>query len=175
MRSQLAEKEVPELREYYLRPGFIFVSKQPSLISTVLGSCVAVCLRDNLREFGGMNHFLFPVVEDPERATAKYGNIATNALVRSFLKLGSDPGDLEAQIFGGALLADGMNSAAEVSYANVAMARHVLQRCGVRVVSEDVGGNKGRKLIYNSYTNQVMVIRVEKIRSGDWYPYRGSR
>jgi len=175
MRNQLAEKEIPELREYFLRPGFIFVSRQPSLISTVLGSCVAVCLRDNLREFGGMNHFLFPLVEDPEQATAKFGNVATNALVRSFLKMGSDPDDLEAQIFGGALLADGLTSAAEVSHANVAIARHVLQRCGVRVVSEDVGGNKGRKLVYNSYTNQVMVIRVERIRSGDWYPYHGSR
>ncbi len=171
----VAKQENLPLQGYFLKPGFIFVSRKPTLISTVLGSCVSVCIRDNVREYGGMNHFLFPVTDDPTLATAQYGNVATNALIRFFLEGGSEAEHLEAQIFGGALLPDGAEEANEVSRENVMMAQFVLRKSGIRIVSEDTGGNKGRKIVYNSSTNHVMVIRVDRIRKGDWYPYQGRR
>ncbi len=175
MRSPVNKQETPLLQKYYLKPGFIFVSRKPTVISTVLGSCVSVCLRDNAREYGGMNHFLFPQTDNPSLATAQYGNIATNALIRCFFEGGSRAEHLEAQIFGGAQLADGPEEAVEVSRGNVATARAILERNEIRVVSEDVGGNKGRKIVYNNCTNHVMIIHVNTIRKGDWYPYQGRR
>ena len=88
---------------------------------------------------------------------------------------GCDPAHLEAQIFGGAAPPDGQGKSADVGRENVDVARKMLQRNKVRIVSEDVGGNKGRKLVYNSLNNEVLVIRVDTIRKSDWYPYEGKR
>ena len=49
------------LRDYYLSPGYIFISEEPSLISTVVGSCVAVSPWDCRKEYGAMAHYLYPV------------------------------------------------------------------------------------------------------------------
>lgn len=171
----MTESNYPQSKEYLLRPGYIYVPQSATMISTVLGSCVSVCLWDKKRGFGGVNHFLYPLTRDPARATARYGNVATKALIRIFLEEGSSLKHLEAQIFGGSALAESSPEAAQISRENIAIARHVLQRSKISIVSEDVGGNKGRKLVYNSYTNEVLVIRPENIRQSDWYPYEGSR
>ena len=158
-----------------MNAGYIYVPRVPTLISTVLGSCVSVCLWDRERAYGGMNHFLYSVTRDPALATALYGNVATKALVRFFLEEGSKVKHLEAQIFGGAHLPNCLPEAARVSRENVTVARTVLRRNKIPVVSEDTGGNKGRKLVYNNLTNEMLVIRVETLRQADWYPYEGKR
>jgi chemotaxis protein CheD len=48
-------------------------------------------------------------------------------------------------------------------------------REGIRVVSEDTGGEKGRKIVFNTGTNEVAVLKVDRLRKGDWYPYEGDR
>ncbi len=83
--------------------------------------------------------------------------------------------DLEAQIFGGAHPSGAASEVVEIGNRNLAVGRQVLSRCRVRVVSEDVGGTKGRKLVYNTMTNEVAVFRVDKLRVGDWYPYHSDR
>ena len=169
------DDNIPQLQEYFLRPGYIYLPRVPTRISTVLGSCVAVCVWDRVRSYGGMNHYLYPLTNDPEKATALYGNVATRALVRFFLEAGSRPQDLEAQIFGGGFIPDLHAETQKIGEENVDMARRVLKKCRVRVVSEDVGGSKGRKLVYNSLSNEMLTIRVETLREGDWYPYEGRR
>lgn len=171
----MSESSPASFQEYFLRPGYIYISRMPTLISTVLGSCVAVALWDRKREYGGMNHFLYPLTRKPGEATAQYGNVAIKALVRLFIEDGSDKKDLEAQIFGGAHPADSSEEIIEICLHNVEISRQVLMRNEVPIVSEDVGGTKGRKVIYNSLTNDVAVFRVEKLRMSDWYPYKGSR
>ena len=171
----MAEDNYPQLQEYFLNPGYIYVPAVPTLISTVLGSSVAVCLWDKKRVCGGMNHFLFPTTRDPAQATALYGNVSTRALVRFFLEAGSRVNHLEAQIFGGADPPDNALEAVKVGRENVAVARNTLMRSKVRIVSEDTGGSKGRKLVFNNLTNEVLVIRVDTLRQADWYPYEGRR
>jgi chemotaxis protein CheD len=61
-----------------------------------------------------------------------------------------------------------------VGLRNVSIAKQILKRQGVAVTSEDVGGTKGRKLVYNTETNEAVVLKVERLREEDWYPYRGS-
>ena len=165
----------PSFQEYFLKPGYIYISRIPALISTVLGSCVAVSIWDRKREYGGMSHFLYPLVQNPAQATAQYGNVAVKALLRLLLEEGSQKGDLEAQIFGGAHLPEGLKEAVEVSRLNISIGREVLTRNEVAIVSEDVGGTKGRKLIYNTLNNEVVIFRVDKLRKSDWYPYADPR
>ncbi len=164
-----------DLPKYFLRPGYIFVPGKPTLISVVLGSCVAVSLWDRKLEYGGMNHFLYPRVADPDKGTAQYGNVATRTLIGLFLGSGSRVENLEAQILGGASQGDGGGDRAVIPQQNIDVARSLVQDRGIRIASQDVGGNKGRKAIYNSQTNELIVIRVERLRESDWYPYRGER
>ena len=164
-----------DLPKYFLRPGYIFIPGKPTLISVVLGSCVAVSLWDRELEYGGMNHFLYPKAADPEKATAQFGDVATRTLIGLFLGSGSRVENLEAQILGGATQADCRGDEAAIPQQNVDVARGLVEDRGIRIASQDVGGNKGRKAIYNSRTNELIVIRVERLRECDWYPYQGER
>jgi chemotaxis protein CheD len=159
--------------EYFLKPGYIYLSREPAVIYCVLGSCVAVCLWDRNNRIGGMSHFQYPQTADPKQATARFGNVATLTLLRLLLAEGTDRGALEGQIFGGS--SRGADSPeTDVGLRNVSMAKQILKRQGVAVTSEDVGGTKGRKLVYNTETNEAVVLKVERLREEDWYPYRGS-
>lgn len=157
------------LIDFYLSPGHIYLSHEPALVSTVVGSCVAVSLWDSKKGYGGMAHFLYPFTGDRYRATAQYGNVAIKYLVSMFLDLGVPEKNLQAQIFGGALLApaDCMRIAKE----NVQMARKILRSHRINIVSEDTGGNMGRKIVYNTQRNEAVVYKVNTLRQGDWYPY----
>ena len=159
--------------DYFIEPGYILVAARPAVISGVLGSCVSVCLYDRKRKVGGMNHFRYPFIGEKHRATAIYGNVSTLALIRMMIAEGSKPKHLEAQIIGGA-----HNPAASpknIGRENVLMARKILIRHRISVTSEDVGGEKGRKVVFNTRQNEIAVMKVENLRSGDWYPYDDNR
>ena len=158
---------------YFLEPGYIFLATKPTVISGVLGSCVSVCIYDRKRRIGGMNHFQLPFTKEKHLATARYGNVATVTLVQMMTDYGSKPRHLEAQIIGGAYYPK--ISGKNIGRENIQVARKLLARKRIRIVSEDVGGEKGRKVVFNTHTNEVAVIKVEKLRSADWFPYEGER
>lgn len=157
---------LPERTSYYLEPGYIFCPAEPISIHTVLGSCVAVCLWDSHRKAGGMNHFLLPSTSRPEEATPRFGNVATTELIRMMERNGSKRGHLLAQILGGA--APARSSELTAGRANVDAARAVLRKKGIRVCSEDVGGQMGRKIVFDTHTGHVMVLKVFALRETDW-------
>jgi chemotaxis protein CheD len=155
--------------QYHLQPGYIFFSPAPTLIFTVMGAAVTVCLWDRQKRIGGASHFQYPRIAEKSKSTARYGNVAIPALIQMLIQEGSEKSTLEAQIFGGG----DRHSLAEdtLGQQNVAMARKILARQGIPVVSEDVGGAKGRKLIYKSDTNEAVVFKVDQLRKEDWPPY----
>lgn len=158
---------------YFLKRGYIFVPRRPTIISAVLGSCIAVCLFDTKHKIGGMNHFLYPQAPERRQATAQYGNAATLMLVRMMVENGSRRKHLQAQIFGGAHN-PGVSSH-NIGRENIQAARNVLSRRRIQLVSEDVGGRIGRKIVFDTRSNEIAVLKVEKLRQSDWYPYEGER
>lgn len=165
--------DVPAPANYFLKPGYIFVPSKPTVVSTVLGSCVAVVLWDRKRKTGGINHFQLPTYQKPDPPTARYGDASTVMLIRMMMEDGSKPKHLEAQIFGGAYNHD--VSSKNVGRENIRIARKILARHEIRVVSEDVGGERGRKIIFDSAANEVAVLKVDRLRKGDWHPYVDDR
>ncbi len=143
---------------------------RPAIISTVVGSCVAVSVFDRKQKVGGMNHFQFPYMDDLQQATARYGNVSVSFLINMMLAVGSKPSHLEAQIIGGAFQPD--ISPENIGQDNIKVAKKILAGKKVRVVSEDVGGKKGRKIIFNTEANELAVVKVDKLRKGDWFPYK---
>ena len=154
--------------DYLVKPGHLYVAFEPSLIRCVLGACVSVAIWDRRLAIGGMTHFISPHTKDRAKATARYGNVGMSALVRILEQRGSRRSDLEAQIFGGAHHPS--EKTGSHGEANVRQARKSLKRFGIKIVSEDVGGIRGRKLVFDTSTGHAAILKVHRIRNGDWFP-----
>jgi len=155
----------------FLPIGYVFASKEPSITSFVLGSGVAVCIWDRKTKYGGMCSFLYPVCKK-KMGNPTFGNSSIIALLRLLRDFGCKRKDLEAQIFGGAFLGDKEKKNA---VKNIRIAQKMMKKFSIPVISQDTGGSKGRKISYKITTNEVLTLRVDKIRRGDWYPYIARR
>ncbi|MBI1319515.1 MAG: hypothetical protein GC168_11300 [Candidatus Hydrogenedens sp.] len=149
----------------YVEPGHSLCTNEPVILKAVVGSCVVVCLYELEMQFGGMAHFKWPLVRDPSSATTRYGNVATGDLIRMMLEAGGEAETLRAQIIGGAAAGPGEE---EVGKDNVSAARGVLERAGIPIASEDVGGLLGRKVAFDVTSGQVAVLKVHQLRESDW-------
>jgi len=165
--------KIPVNQDYFLKPGFIYLPNKPTTISTVLGSSVAISLYDKVLKLGGMNHFQFPYVESREKTTALYGNISVLTLIRMMTANGSNISNLEAQIFGGAFNSE--YSKRDIGHDNLKTARNILNGKKIKIISEDIGGELGRKIVFNTGTYEIVILKVDRLRDSDWYPYSGDR
>lgn len=145
-------------------PGQYHVTASEAVV-TVLGSCVAACLRDSVTGIGGMNHFMLPV-QPGERATpltaaARYGIHAMECLINEILRLGGRRAHLEAKVFGGARV---LSIQTDIGARNIAFVRAYLAREGVPLVAEDVGGEHPRKVIFFPREGLVRVRRLKRVQ-----------
>lgn len=145
---------------YFLHPGHLFASKRPSRVTTILGSCVSVCLYDAERQIGGINHFILPATEEQAPYDyLRFGNHAVPALIRALVRHGGKANALAAKVFGGAAL---MRSATGRSIGgdNVVTAVRALSHFSIPVIAEDVGGSTGRKLVFDTGNGAAFVKRL---------------
>jgi chemotaxis protein CheD len=141
-------------RAFYLHPGQLLVAREPTAVTTILGSCVSVCLFDPRRAVGGANHFMLPNWAGHGRASARFGNVAIQSLVEGLLAAGCARSSLKARLFGGSHLLPGpvagreSSSMSGLGARNVEIARDLLRADRIEILSEDVGGRRGRKLTF---------------------------
>jgi len=148
-----------------IHPGEFWVTAEDVAIVTVLGSCVAVALRDRSGALGGLNHFMltgdFRGADLARSPDARYGMYAMELLINELLKAGGRKRDLEAKVFGGASvlrLRPGATGAG-LHEANVAFALDYLRLEGIPVLASDVGGFAARKIFYFPRTGRVLLKR----------------
>jgi len=145
----------------YLLPGELNASKEPAQITTILGSCVAVCLWDAKIGIGGMNHFLLPAWREGEGPSTRFGDIATRTLLQKLLELGCQRRNLIAKLFGGAALFRSQDSyIASLGSKNVDAARTMMKNAGIPVIAQDTGGTNGRKIVFNTDDGSVWSRQV---------------
>jgi chemotaxis protein CheD len=144
-------------KSVYLHAGYIHASATPSLVTTVLGSCVAVCLWSPKLKLGGVNHYLLPHPARAEPRNIRFGSVAIPTLIERLAALGASPSNLEAKIFGGACLLQAFRSSMDLGSRNVELARTLLSKAGIPIVAEDVGGQRGRKLLFHTDDGTVFV------------------
>jgi chemotaxis protein CheD len=138
-----------------LMPGELHCSAEPTLLVTLLGSCVAVCLWDKTRRIGGMNHFVLP--SDPGgQGSARYGDIAMRELEAGLHHLGSRLVDLQAKVFGGAAVLPFMGNQS-VGSSNVRFALDRLSRHRIRVTAQRTGGILGQQVQFHTGTGDAFV------------------
>jgi len=144
----------------YVMPGQIYVSDRPTAISTILGSCVAVCLWDEQRQVGGLNHFMLPFAVGTALASPRFGNVAMDMLVQQIVAAGGRQPSLRARVFGGSCMFESMRSSAHLGQKNADLALEVLRKLRIDVLQVDVGGNRGRKVIFNTDEGSTCLISI---------------
>ena len=151
--------------KYYLLPGALKFSRNPMEITTLLGSCVSVCLWDSNLKIGGMNHYMMPFWNGAGLASPKFGNIAIEKLIKSMLNLGSQRNDIVAKVFGGAAVLKSSECLFNIGERNINIQENILKQSGITVVAKSLGGDRGRKLIFNTDTGVVKMKFIKKTQN----------
>jgi chemotaxis protein CheD len=145
----------------FLHPGQMLVSAAPIRLTTIVGSCVSVCLWDSVGRIGGVNHFLLPFGGGVGPATLRFGNVAIARLIESLMGLGAAHANLVAKVFGGACVIDAFLGRGEhLGLRNAQAAADALAREGVPIVASDTGGRRGRKIIFDTASGTVWVREI---------------
>lgn len=135
--------------QVYLHAGQIAVAAKPTAITTILGSCVAVCLHDPATRIGGMNHFLLPLHVEREKSP-RFGTVAVPQLIDDVVRAGASRASLVAKVFGGAAVIGAFRGSRNLGAENAALALELLTAAHVPVLDHDLGGTRGRKLIFHA-------------------------
>ena len=142
--------------------GECHVSDDPDVVlTTILGSCVAACIRDPEVGVGGMNHFLLPGDASrlsPSSEGERYGAYLMEVLVNGLLRRGASRHRLEAKLFGGASV---VKSLSPIGLMNAQFAKNFLATEGIRIIGESLGDERGRRVEYRPVSGHARQLFVE--------------
>lgn len=140
----------------FLLPGEYHVTKKQMSIDTLLGSCVSVCLYNRKNGYAAMNHFLLDHPRTREKGDiGRYGITSTEHIISTLMAIDDNPYSYRAQIFGGGAVVDALSCSGDIGEKNIAVAHEVLKSHYIRIIKEDVGGNQGRRIKFDTETNTV--------------------
>lgn len=149
-------------------PGEYYFTAKDMMIVTVLGSCVAACIRDRVSGVGGMNHFMLPEsandASNPISASMRYGTYAMEVLINDLLKAGARRENLEAKVFGGGNVLSGF-LAINIGERNAQFVRRYLQTENIKIVAEDLNDVHPRKVYYFPRTGKVFVRKLNQLNN----------
>ena len=146
------------------------MSPEPMLITTLLGSCVAVTMFNPRLRLGAICHALLPSCRRDQSCshleTGKYVECAVAFMLGQLNARGVLNGEVEAKLFGGSDMFDTVEGGRfSVGRQNMEMALRTLEEASVRVVTRDLGGARGRKIIFHTHTGEVFLKRMRKTES----------
>ncbi len=149
-------------------PGEYYVTSRDMVLVTVLGSCVAACIRDCRSGIGGMNHFMLPDSNaddsSPLSSSARYGTYAMEILINHISKMGARRANLEAKVFGGGNVLKGF-TVANVGQRNADFVLEFLATEKIRVAAQDLIDIYPRKIYYFPNSGKVMVKKLRNIHN----------
>lgn len=147
---------------HYLRPGEFLISSEPTVVTTVLGSCVAVTIHVPRLGMAGICHALLPgdgatTLDNP----ARYVDTSVHAMVEALSDSGARKGEMVVKLFGGADVLDTLSTPhGTVGMANVKRAQNVLHEAGLPLAAIETGGTQGRKLHFFTHTGEVFLKKI---------------
>jgi chemotaxis protein CheD len=147
-------------------PGEYFVHDGPIVILTTLGSCIATCLWDPQRRVGGMNHFMLPEGSAGAIGAGRYGWHAMELLINALMKRGAARARLQAKVFGGGMVVEGMNSI-NIGEQNTRFVLDYLATEGIPVLAHDLLDIHPRRVCLMPDTGEVKVKRLPPTRAAE--------
>jgi chemotaxis protein CheD len=163
MRGALPQTRLPPPQKKRIYIGEVVASAQPLLLQTLLGSCVAVCLRDPIAFVGGMNHILMPGRCDGDGLPSRCGVHAMELLINAIMKEGGDRRRLEAKVFGGGNVVPSLQSPT-VGELNAIFIRDFLATERIPLVAQRLGGTKPVQVTFRTDTGRATVHTVDGSR-----------
>lgn len=143
----------------YITQGEIAVGRDHDMvISTILGSCISICLWDPVAEVGGMNHLLLPDAQSGSAQTSS-GAVAMDQLINEMMRLGAERPRLRAKLFGGSSMLSGRT---DIGARNSEFGRKYLMDESIPCDAESLGGTQARRLRYWPKTNTAKMRFVEE-------------
>jgi len=161
------------LPKVFLQTGDCFFGVQPTLVTTVLGSCLAVTVHAPTRSLGTICHAFLPDSSELKRKenepqVCRYVDTALQNMLESLDRIGVPRRELVIKMFGGSsgIAVQGMeHSTYDIGRRNIASARKILRFARLDIQIEDVGGSQGRKLLFNTETGEVWVKKLHKMNA----------
>lgn len=136
----------PAVRErmvHVVQGEYAVITEPHIVLTTILGSCVATCMWDPVAAVGGMNHFLLPGDAEASGDSVKYGVNAMELLVNGLLQKGALRSRLQAKLFGGAHVIQGLS---DIGAKNAEFATKFLQMEGIPCAGQSMGGDRARRI-----------------------------
>ena len=157
----MTEQTTPASSErlIHIHQGECRISEDPRVVlTTMLGSCIAACLRDPIAGVGGMNHFLLPDTEEGDRsASLRYGANSMELLVNGLLSIGAKRERLEAKLFGGGRMADGLT---DIGEKNTEFAELYLKRERIPLLGGSTRGREARRIQFWPVSGRVRQLAL---------------
>lgn len=152
---------------YELFAGDFFATNEKNaVLTTLLGSCVSVCLKDETTQVVGMNHFMLPgsirLEEIIFSEDARFGFLAMEKMINAMMKQGANRKKIKAKVFGGGKIMGGRHN--DISKTNVDFAKVYLQMEDIPVISSDLGGDYGRKIFFFSKDFTIYMKKIPNQR-----------
>lgn len=161
--------DTEQLPVVYLKPGEMHSAEKPTVVVTVLGSCLAVTMFNRRRGLGCICHGLLPHCYRPENREVpcpddlKYVDYSIRQMVKVFDRHHVPRSEIEVKCFGGADMFTQRNADARVASIgkqNIIAAEKTLESEGLAVRVKDVGGRQGRKILFYTHTGEVLLKRL---------------
>lgn len=155
----------PPLPRRNLSPGDLIVTSDPQWVITLLGSCVAVTMFSRRFKIAAICHGMLPYPRHPtsppgpDHRPFRYLNAVIPAMLDRMRRPGLELREIEVKMFGGAnliSLAEGPQSEHWIGSENVTVGRSLLLEAGLKIRADDVGGHRGRKIVFNTATGEVL-------------------
>lgn len=168
--ESLCQKRRMRKRRVAIHIGGLYASRNPAIVETILGSCVAVCLYDAEAKIGGMNHILLPGKADMQffDSSARYGINAMELLINRIMTLGGRRDRLLAKVFGGAHVLPSISLRNGMGAKNAEFVLEFLELEGFTVVSSDLGGFDTRRVYFHTDNGDVFLKRIPPVRYLDF-------
>jgi len=154
--------------QVYLKPGELFLARQPTIILTILGSCIGATFWSRRLGAGALCHAMLPRCPERvarDRTSAKgrqYVDFCLRELARHFDEMGAVRSEVEVKLFGGAdVLTGGVANRPTVGKLNCEMAMDVLREEGFVVSGASLGDRYGRKIRFNTESGDVLMMRLK--------------
>jgi chemotaxis protein CheD len=164
------ETKLPVL---YLKPAEIYMADSPSIVKTVLGSCVSITMFNHRLKVGAICHGLLPHCKGKTRckgacnAGFKYVDCSIRHMLEQFSSLGIGHREIEVKLFGGAdMFRTGAGERETVGAQNTQTALRIIEKEHLNLCKTDTGGDRGRKIFFYTHTGEIFLKRLGRSERG---------
>lgn len=163
--STNTSQETPTLapRQQAIVVGDCEARADDTTLTTILGSCLAVCLYDSQRGCGGMCHFALPSALEGTPPSSRYGEHALPRLMEKLKSLGAKQDQLKAKVFGACEVDSTLESPAKQ---NLQFAYEFLRATGIPIVAERVGTQQSLEVHLKCSTGAARIRNTDGKRNG---------